>query len=358
MEKEKMKMNIILPAIGRSGGMDVIYQYVRLFQKMGHDVVVYRPICGIHLNRYSNPMKEELHRIYCSAKAIKESKKRHDCDSFVWKIADQTVRDADVLIATAWPTAYLAAKLSHTKGRKYYIIQDYEVWDNSEKGKESYKLPMNKIVISTWINNRLKEDLGMGPFPVVYDGLDIKHFQPGQPRQINNQMEIRCLMLNHPMAKKGIEQGLEAFKLAKAKCGNLTLTMFGTCKKDNLPVGIHYVENPTQEELLRLYQQSDIFLFPSLEEGWGLTPLEAMACGCAVVGTRTGFVLDLGKHEENMMISEPGDVNTMAENIIRVLTDIQLRKKLSEMARETAEKLSWDKSARQLLSCLQKGEEE
>ena len=77
-----------------------------------------------------------------------------------------------------------------------------------------------------------------------------------------------------------------------------------------------------------------------------------MACGCVVVGTRTGFVLDLGKHRENMMISEPGDVSGMVENVEEVLSDSVLMKKIQKNAIETAEGLDWEKSADKLMDIL------
>lgn len=120
----------------------------------------------------------------------------------------------------------------------------------------------------------------------------------------------------------------------------------------NLPEDVEYFQNPSKDKIVELYSQADVFIFPSLEEGWGLTPLEAMACGCVVVGTRTGFVLDLGKHRENMMISEPGDVSGMVENVEEVLSDSVLMKKIQKNAIETAEGLDWEKSADKLMDIL------
>ena len=94
-----------------------------------------------------------------------------------------------------------------------------------------------------------------------------------------------------------------------------------------MPEYIDYIQNPSQDLIVKMYSTSDIFIFPSLEEGWGLTPLEAMACECAVVATRTGFVLDLGKHEDNMMISNPGDIEDMVNNIEKLINDTKLLKK-------------------------------
>ena len=124
------------------------------------------------------------------------------------------------------------------------------------------------------------------------------------------------------------------------------------CDNSNLPNYVEYYQNPTKQKLVDLYSDADIFLFPSLEEGWGLTPLEAMACGCIVVGTNTGFVLDIGKNEENMMISEPGNLKQMRENIDIILNNKDLRNNIIENAIKTVEKLNWNNSCAQLEKIL------
>lgn len=64
------------------------------------------------------------------------------------------------------------------------------------------------------------------------------------------------------------------------------------------------------------------------------------------------MVLDLGNHSENMMISEPGDVSRMVENVEEVLSDSVLMKKIQKNAIETAEGLDWEKSADKLMDIL------
>ena len=97
---------------------------------------------------------------------------------------------------------------------------------------------------------------------------------------------------------------------------------------------------------------ADIFIFPSLEEGWGLTPLEAMACGCAVVATKTGFVIDLGENGKNMMISEPGDIQGMVDNIFYMLQKDNLEK-ISIEGYKLASSLSWTRACQKFIDCLE-----
>src|SRR5699024_8934033 len=106
---------------------------------------------------------------------------------------------------------------------------------------------------------------------------------------------------------------------------NVIIKMFGMCDSTNLPTFIKYYRNPDKKTLDELYNECDIFIFPSLEEGWGLTPIEAMVHMSVVAGNNTGFVLDLGKNNINMLISNPGDTNSLYNNVKQLVVDSELR---------------------------------
>ncbi len=344
-----MVINFLLPMIGDSGGMRVIYKYSELLTLKGHDVVIYRSIKASNMHRYKLPFVNTIHRIYCSIKALlKIDYKESKYDKIVRSFTNSKIRNADVSVATSWPTAYALDRLNSNKGKKFYFVQDYEIWDNQKYVNNSYKLNLNKIVISTWINQQLKNNLGIGPFPIIYNGIDLTNFYSGEKKYAKKGEMIKCLMLNHHLKRKGVQEGIAAFELAKKVYNQLELTMFGLDSGESLPNYIHYMENPSPIELKRLYIQADIFIFPSLSEGWGLTPIEAMAYKCAVVGSKTGFVLDIGEHRENMMIAEPGDFMGIAQYIVELCNDFELRMKISEAGNLTVKKLDWEKSVNKL----------
>ncbi len=348
-----MIINFVLPAIGTSGGVDVVYKYVELLKNEGHDVLVYKEVKASNMHRYTSVTKNWLHQIYCTVKAyIQKNKKKCSVDCYVWRLTDHSVRDADVIIATAWPTAYKVNALSVSKGKKFYFIQDYEIWDNEEWAKRTYMLPLQKIVISTWINNCLQRDLGIGPFPIVYNGLDISQYH--KVRVYKDLESINFLMLNHVLPKKGVVNGLKAFEKIREKYPNCQLKMFGMCDGSNLPDYVEYHQNPPKSKIIELYSSSDIFIFPSIEEGWGLTPLEAMACGCVVVGTNTGFVQDIGLNKINMMISEPQNVYEMIKNIDYLLQNPFEVEKIRKNAYKLIMKLDWKNSVNKFEDIISK----
>lgn len=159
-------------------------------------------------------------------------------------------------------------------------------------------------------------------------------------------------MMNHDNPVKGVGFGIQVIEEIKKIHANIKVRMFGKNDNSNLPAYVEYFHDPSKDELTRLYQDADIFLFPSISDGWGLTPIEAMACGCAVVGTRTGFVLDLGKHGENMMISDVGDVQSMISNVNELLNDRQLLSRIQQNAYNDIQSLKWETSAEKLIKEL------
>lgn len=159
-------------------------------------------------------------------------------------------------------------------------------------------------------------------------------------------------MLYHTLSKKGVDDGVEAFQKVKLQYPKLSLSMFGMYKKPKIECIDHYYQDPKKEELRSLYQQADLFIFPSREEGWGLTPLEAMACGCPVVGTNVGCMTELGINGENVLLSEPGDVDGLSENIKKVIENSKLLEKLSVNGVKTVAELSWEKSAEKFINIL------
>lgn len=348
-----MKINILLPAIGSSGGIDVIYQYAKLLDKKGHDVIIYKEIIAPNMHRYRLRMKNMLHRVYCTMKALSAaSSRKSKYDRFIISAGNKTIRDADVIVATAWTTAYTVSTLAPGKGEKYYFVQDFELWDNTQYGKNSYLLPLKKIVISSWINEQMKNELGIGPFPVVYNGIDRTLFNSDGRRKRMGRAQ-HFLMLNHSLPSKGVGEGLEVFEQIRAEYPDCELTMFGMEPGTGLPDYVNYYRSPDKRKLTDLYKSADIFLFPSLREGWGLTPIEAMACGCVVVASEAGCVKDIGIHGKNMMISEAGNVSAMVENIRQIINDSGWMEELRHGGYRTLHHLDWEKSADKLIEIFE-----
>jgi glycosyltransferase involved in cell wall biosynthesis len=106
-------------------------------------------------------------------------------------------------------------------------------------------------------------------------------------------------------------------------------------------------------DLPALYNASDLFVIPSLHEGFGIVCLEAMACGVPVVASRTGALPEV-VGEAGILVEDPTDKEQLAQAIGQVLWDTDLRKELIAKGSERARMFSWDKAARQTMWVYQK----
>jgi glycosyltransferase involved in cell wall biosynthesis len=102
------------------------------------------------------------------------------------------------------------------------------------------------------------------------------------------------------------------------------------------------------EDLRALYSSCRVFVYPSLYEGFGLPPLEAMACGAPVVASRIPSIVEAVGADAACLVS-PADHLGLASCIIRLLEDDGERERLSETGRERARLFSWEKTARATL---------
>ncbi len=122
-------------------------------------------------------------------------------------------------------------------------------------------------------------------------------------------------------------------------------------------MGFHLLGFVENEDLAALYSLADVFVYPSLYEGFALPPVEAMACGTPViVSTAPALPEILGEpwtgKTAGLMVS-PHDEHALAQAMARVLQDAALRAKLSALALERAREFSWQASAQVVWRVLQ-----
>lgn len=113
---------------------------------------------------------------------------------------------------------------------------------------------------------------------------------------------------------------------------------------------VRFLGHVPDHDLAALYGGAAAFVFPSLYEGFGIPPLEAMACGCPVICSRAASLPEVcGDAAEYV---DPLDVGSIAAGISRVLTDASLRRSLQGKGRERVRGFSYERAAVQITTIL------
>jgi glycosyltransferase involved in cell wall biosynthesis len=106
----------------------------------------------------------------------------------------------------------------------------------------------------------------------------------------------------------------------------------------------------SDQELAQWYARSDIFVLPSLFEGFGFPPLEAMASGCAVCCSRAPAMPEVCA--DAAMYFDPYDVEDMAATLLRVAQDDALKTRLRAAGEQRSRQFTWQRAAREMLEIL------
>ncbi len=263
------------------------------------------------------------------------------------------IPDADVFVATAWQTAEFAATLAEKAGRKFYFIQHHEsLWMRDQKtAEQTYQLPFQKIVISTWLSDLLREQYGQSAH-ILVTPVNNEVFYPAE--KVWNTPRRVC-MLHHDYDWKGFDDGIAAIRQTRAAGESVDLVAFGEKLEDPAPLfrkagfEFEYHYRPTKEKLRDIYVSSDIYLCPSWHEGLGMPPMEAMACGSALVTTDTGGCRDYAINGETALVSPPKDATALSQNLLSLLRDEQLLFALAERGQKKILSMDWEANCDALL---------
>jgi len=143
------------------------------------------------------------------------------------------------------------------------------------------------IVISEWVRGRVIERLGLVPDRVhaIHLGVDLERFQPDE----SITREPFLLYPARPWPHKNHARLFEAFAVLRARRPELRLVLTGTGHDaSSLPPGVEARGDVPLDGRIDLYRRAALVVFPSLYEGFGLPPVEAMACACPVAASNAG----------------------------------------------------------------------
>lgn len=190
-------------------------------------------------------------------------------------------------------------------------------------------------------NGSSKEVIDVIPY-----GIDLQRFFPAKREERSGQKPFRLLFVGTISQRKGIKYLLEALQLLRSK--NVELIICGRVVDDLKlfkPFGSQIDLRPSVSlpELLRAYQEADLFVFPSVVEGFAQVLLEALACGLPIVSTTHTAAPDLIEDGIQGFVVEPRRAELLAEKIDWAVTHPMELREMRVAARRRAELFTWER---------------
>ncbi|PYR35989.1 MAG: hypothetical protein DMF93_20715 [Acidobacteria bacterium] len=289
-----MTITIVVPFVNLTGGIRVVFDCANWLHDAGHDVTVVYPLWPYRYHFSRSDQWSEFRRAFRAPVRVDWFDLR--CRLVrAPRIATAFLPPADLVVATSWPVVHDVARLHPSRGKKIHLLFHHEAGTGPEdRIRQIYTLPFRRIVFS------------------------------------------RRVQVYHNDPRKGADDGLAALTCLRARLPHVSVRICGTVPPRVLPGWARFDFCPTDGGLRRLYSTSAVLLYPSRCEGFGLPPLEAMACGCPVVTTDVGAVPEFAIDGRNAFVVAPREVDAMADRLEQLLVDPALRKAFSREGRATA----------------------
>lgn len=327
-----------------AGGVRAILTYADRLAGLGHDVTLVVPAGGRGAAWWRNVRRAGPEWMPGLRARI----------AWVARWSADALPDADVVVATAWQSAPVVAAAPARCGAKLYLVQHYESLYHGEPAAvdATYRLPLAKVVISTWLRDVMRERFDSDA-EVLVTPVDRALFRR-VPVQVTTSRP-RVLMLHHDYAWKGVADGLAVVARVKERVPALWLVGFGVKPPRRRPAYDEFHVDPPQTALAALYSGCDLYLCPSWDEGLGMPPMEAMACGAALVTYDNGGCRDYARDGQTALVAPRRDAAALTTALARLAADPALRARIAAagMAHVTTA-FDWDRSVARLEALFQR----
>jgi len=363
----KAKVSIVLPYVGLAGGIRVALQ---LAEGLGRhfDVKVLTP--GISpdaekalTTKYKVTVEKfPLPSWSAALHLLKKLARREGGVSFYtlsWLVSKVTgypldegealrrLIRPDVAVATWFPTAI---PVLQSDARPMILMQDSPELVEELMGRPGLRLfrtvlraPLSFLSISSYTTELIRSENPSARIYYIGNGIDSETFYP---RKVDKGSELTVSVILRRANLKGPDIAVQALNMAyrRVKFRALLVSEFSEGElrsrfRPEFPY-VYYRYGLTGGELARIYSGSDVFLFTSRAESFGLPPLEAMACGAAVVSTDAKGNRDYMVNGYNALVAKAHDPAELADLLVEALTNGELRRSLVAGGLETAKK--WD----------------
>ncbi|HBV85233.1 MAG TPA: glycosyltransferase [Desulfosporosinus sp.] len=325
-------MKIVIPVVSlETGGTRFIYQLANEMVDKGHIVEIVLPEKAI----VAWPLRAQVTR-------IKE-------------LTPDRIPSADFILPNFYPTVFPAWESK--KGRVVRLSLGYEpLWvAEKEKALASYHINAPIISISEWHRQLILQETGKNS-TVIPGGVDTSVFTPSPKKSLSTgRLTIAYILRSkeHGYTWKGTDDFWETCKGLAQLVPEFDIQVVapeGANYQAPLPYKI--IEAPADNDMALFYAQADIFVSTSYFEAFSMPPLEAMACGTAVVTTDNGGNRDYTKNGENCFLVPPSDTHQLTLILAHLLTQEAVRTRIALAGLQFAQSWTWRHAANKLETLL------
>lgn len=287
--KQYVKKNILVKH-KPVGGIKVIYQHCLMLRALGYDA--YPLIMGKYIGNFFGYKLDVKH-----------------IDDIGFNLSKNDI------VVVPEVSFYLGLTFGNATKILFNQSQSWRYLDNrlkpADKGKNYLELGYDYVInCSQYLSDKLKETLQVDSHTIT-NGVDEAIFYPNPEMRVNKRVLV--LSRKHP------EKVKEIIDLSA-----------------DLSFDFHVVDGLTESELIKEYQQADIFLTTGYPEGFSLPPLEAMSCGCVVVGFTGGGADEFMIHNVTALVATDGASNEVVIHLRELEHNTVLKERIRQQGIEKA----------------------
>lgn len=339
----------------RTGGTRTLLNFMNELLKLGHEVSITTPYYDkwfpLSDDVSINSLRTKVYLYYLyGTHLIRRDNEISKNISLMKKLYDLAPK-SDINVATFAPTAYIASWKSMDGSTPFYHMQHFEtIMFNDPLMKkfvsDTYFLPTYKVSNSIWLRDKLFELTGK-KYSIVNPAIEHEIFY--RREMVNDDKRLGENIINIvALGKGGWKNALGIYTAVKKvrtiePDKKIILHYFGHTPPTAIPLDGKFTvfhKDLTDDSLALLYSNSDIQVTFSSAESFPLPPLEAMACGCAVITTPYGTE-DYTIDKENALIVEPNNIDMLTQQIRILIEDEDLRNKLKQNGLKTAKRYNY-----------------
>jgi glycosyltransferase involved in cell wall biosynthesis len=200
-------------------------------------------------------------------------------------------------------------------------------------------------------------DIGEAGIEIVYPGIDLNKFGPAKKSErplvvyVGRLQVYKSVHILIKAARRIIKKNSNV-RFAIAGDGEERKRLVNLVEKLDLQDKVSFLGRISDQKKVELYQKAWVFVNPSLMEGWGITSIEANACGTPVVASDVPGLRDSVRNPSTGYLVKYGSPKAFAQKILKLINNQDLRNQMQQKSIAWAKNFEWDKSAQRSLKII------